>query len=86
MQEQMNDTIEEMGEVGVNDEEIIHVALELEAHSRYFYEKTANKSSNKVVKNFYNQLALEEKSHQELLQKTNQYLANPSLFFGMDGR
>lgn len=83
MKDQLDEAVDEMTEVGVDDEEIINVALELESHSRFFYEDAAQKASDKVVKDFYELLAKEEKSHYELLQKTNQYLANPSLFFGM---
>ncbi len=86
MKGQIDEAIEDLTEVGVDDEEIINVALELEAHARFFYEEAARKTSDKTVKEFYELLAKEEKSHQELLQKTNQYLANPSLFCGMDGR
>jgi len=83
MKDQLDEAVDEMTEVGVDDEEIINVALELESYSRFFYEDAAQKASDKVVKDFYKLLAKEEKSHYELLQKTNQYLANPSLFFGM---
>ena len=64
-------------------DEAVDEMTELESYSRFFYEDAAQKASDKVVKDFYKLLAKEEKSHYELLQKTNQYLANPSLFFGM---
>jgi rubrerythrin len=67
----------------VDDEEIINVALELESHARFYYEEAAEKATEKVVKDFYTMLAKEEQSHYDLLVKTNQYMANPSLFFGM---
>jgi len=86
MKDQLEDAVEELTVVGVNDEEIINVALELEANSRFYYEEAAKKSTDTQVKQFYELLAREEKNHQELLQRTNEYLANPSLFFGMDGR
>ena len=86
MKNQLEDALQEMTAVGVDDEEIINVALELEANSRFYYEEAAKKASDKTVKQFYELLAKEEKNHQELLQRTNEYLANPSLFFGMDGR
>jgi rubrerythrin len=86
MKDQLDVAVEEMSEVGVDDEEIINVALELEANSRFFYEEAAQKATDKIIKEFYELLAREEKNHQELLQRTNDYLANPSLFFGMDGR
>ena len=86
MKDQLKDAVEELTEVGVDDEEIINVALELEANSRFYYEEAAKKSTDKPVKQFYELLAREEKNHQELLQRTNEFLSNPSLFFGMGGR
>jgi len=86
MKGQIDEAVDDLTEVGVDDEEIINVALELEAHARFFYEEAGQKATDQKVKEFYELLAKEEKFHQELLQKTNQYLANPSLFFGMDGR
>ena len=86
MKGQVDDAIEDMTEVGVDDEEIINVALELESHSRFYYQEAAQKATDEVVKKFYELLAKEEQSHYELLQKTNQYMANPSLFFGMGER
>lgn len=86
MKDQIDEAMDDLTEVGVDDEEIVNVALELEAHARFFYEESAQKATDKTVKEFYELLATEEKSHQELLQKTNQYLSNPSLYFGMDGR
>ena len=86
MKDQLQDALEDMTAVGVDDEEIINVALELEANSRFFYEDAAKEATDRTVRQFYELLAKEEKNHQELLQRTNEYLANPSLFFGMDGR
>ena len=83
MKEQMKDALDELTEVGVDDEEIINVALELESHARFYYSEAAGKATDKKVKEFYEQLAREEKGHYELLQNTNKYLENPSLFFGM---
>ena len=83
MKTQVDDAVIDLKEVGVDDEEIINVALELESHSKFFYEHAAENASDKVIREFYQMLAKEEKSHYELLARTNQYLANPSLFFGM---
>ena len=83
MKNQVDDAISDLTEVGVDDEEIINVALELESHARFHYEEASEKATDKVVKDFYNILAKEEQSHYDLLVKTNQYMANPSLFFGM---
>lgn len=86
MKEQVDDAVNELTEVGVDDEEIINVALELESHARFYYEEAAEKATDKVVKEFYSMLAKEEQSHYDLLVKTNQYMANPSLYFGMGDR
>jgi rubrerythrin len=67
----------------VEDEEIIQIALELESHARFFYEKAAKLSDDRRVKQFYELLAAEEKNHYDLLQKTHSFMENPSLFFGM---
>lgn len=83
MKNQVDDAISDLTEVGVDDEEIINVALELESHARFHYEEAAEKATDKVVKDFYTMLAREEQSHYDLLVKTNQYMTNPSLFFGM---
>jgi rubrerythrin len=83
MREQMDEAVEDLTEVGVDDQEIIDVALNLESHGYMFYEEAARKADNPKVKEFYTMLAAEEKSHYELLQKTKNYLEDPSLFYGM---
>ena len=83
MKNQVDDAINDLTEVGVDDKAIINVALELESHARFHYEEAAEKATDKVVKDFYIMLAKEEQSHYDLLVQTNQFMANPSLFFGM---
>lgn len=83
MQENLDGAVEELTEVGVDDAEIINVALELEAHSKFYYIEASEKASDQKVKEFYRRLAEEETNHYELLRKTNKYLENPALFFGM---
>jgi len=83
MKEQFKDAIEDLKEVGVDDQEIIDMALQLETHGHFFYEESAKKAKDKKVKEFYEMLAKEEKSHYNALQSTNKYLENPSLFYGM---
>jgi len=83
MKEQIDEAVDDLSEVGVDDEEIINVALELESHARFYYEEAANKANDEKVKVFYEILAKEEKSHYDLLVNTNKYMENPSLFFGM---
>jgi rubrerythrin len=83
MKEQLQEAADELTEVGIDDEEIINMALELESHAKFFYEDAAIKSEDEKIKKFYDLLAREENSHYELLRKTNSYLENPSLFYGM---
>jgi rubrerythrin len=83
MKEQIEEAVEDLSEIGVNDEEIINVALELESHARFYYQKAAEKADNDTVKKFYEMLAREEKNHYDLLVNTNNYMENPSLFYGM---
>ena len=83
MKEQMKESVEELQEVGVDDQEIIDIALQLESHGRFFYEEAAKKSEDRKIREFYEALAEEEKSHYEVLQSTHKYLENPALFFGM---
>ena len=83
MKAQLEDVAEELTEVGVDDEEIIAVALELESHAKFFYQDAAKNADNEKVKKFYEMLAQEENSHYELLRNAHNYLENPSLFYGM---
>jgi len=85
MKEQVEESLEELSETGVDDQEVIDIALELENHSYLFYEKAADFATDEKVKSFYQMLAEEEKSHYEVLNKTHTFLEDPSLFFGMGG-
>ena len=83
MKDQFKDAIEDLQEVGVDDQEIIDMALQLETHGHFFYEESAKKAEDEKVKKFYEMLAKEEKSHYDALQSVNKFLENPALFFGM---
>jgi rubrerythrin len=83
LKEQFKDAIDDLTEVGVDDQEIIDMGLQLESHSHFFYKESAQKAKDPKVKKFYEMLAKEEKSHHDALQNTNKYLENPALFFGM---
>ena len=83
MKEQFKEAIEDLQEIGVDDQEIIDMALQLESHGHFFYEESAKKAQDEKVKKFYEMLAKEEKSHYDALQSVNKYLENPALFFGM---
>jgi rubrerythrin len=86
MKKQMDEAVGEVSEVGVDDEEIINIALELESHARFYYEEASRKVKDEKVRKFYEMLATEERNHYDVLQKTHSYLENPALFFGMGGR
>ncbi len=45
MKEQFKDAIEDLTEVGVDDQEIIDMALQLESHGHFFYKESAKKGS-----------------------------------------
>lgn len=86
MRDQLDGAIEELGEKGVDDAEIIEMALDLESHTKIFYQKAAAAASDKKVKEFYEMLATEEQAHYDVLQKALEFLEDPSLFFGMGSR
>ena len=83
MKEQMEEAVEDLSEVGVDDDEIIYVALELESHAKFYYSEAAEKTDDERVRKFYEMLAVEENQHYDLLVNTKKYMENPSLFFGM---
>jgi len=83
MHQHIREAVDDLTEVGVDDEEIINIALELESHAKFYYQDAASKTTDPKIKEFYQRLATEETNHYELLRKTNSYLENPALFFGM---
>ena len=83
LKEQFKEALEDLQEVGVDDQEIIDMGLQLESHGIFFYEEAAKNATDNKVKQFYEMLAKEEKSHYDALRSVNNYLENPSLFYGM---
>ncbi|APF17014.1 Rubrerythrin [Caldithrix abyssi DSM 13497] len=83
LKDQLEGAVEELGEKGVDDQEIIEMAMDLENTTRFFYKEAAQKAKDEKIKNFYELLAKEEDAHYEVLQKALQFLEDPSLFFGM---
>ncbi len=86
LKEQLDGAVEELGETGVDDREIVEMALDLENTTRFFYKEAAQKATDPKIKQFYELLAREEDAHYAVLQKTLQFLEDPSLFFGMGNR
>ncbi len=86
LKDQLDGAIEELGETGVDDQEIIEMAMDLENTARFFYKEAAQKAEDEKIKHFFELLAKEEDAHYEVLQKTLQFFDDPSLFFGMGNR
>jgi len=86
LKEQLDGAIEDLQETGVDDMEIIQMAIDLENHAVLFYSEAASKTDNPKLKKFLEMLSEEEKAHHAVLIKANQYLEDPSLFFGMGNR
>ncbi len=85
LKDQLDDAIDELTEVGVDDAETLEMALDLENHTHLFYKKASEEMKEEKVKTLYRLLAEEEKAHYDLLSKALNYLADPSLYFGMSG-
>ena len=60
----------------------LEMAMDLENHTHLFYKKAAEEMKDEKVKTLYRLLAEEEKAHYDLLRKSLDYLADPSLYFG----
>ena len=86
LKEQLEGAIEDLQETGVDDVEIIQMAIDLENHADLFYAEAAKKATDPKLKEFLELLSQEEKAHYAVLVKSRQYLEDPSLFFGMGSR
>ena len=62
------------------------MALDLENTTRFFYKDSAKNTTDPKIKHFYQLLAEEEQAHYDALQKALEFLEDPSLFFGMQGK
>lgn len=85
LQDQLDNAVEEMSETGVDDAEVIEMALDLENTTKFFYEEAAKKTDIPKVKKLYEMLAKEEQAHYDVLRKMLEFFDDPSLFFGMAG-
>lgn len=86
LKEQLNGAVDELGESGVDDAEILEMALDLENTTRFFYKEASDSAVDPKIKEFYKLLATEEQAHYDALQKALRFLDDPSLFFGMQGK
>jgi rubrerythrin len=86
LKEELKQSVEELGSHGVDDQEIIETAIDLENHARFFYSESAKKASQKKVKEFLEILAKEEESHYQALRKINSFMEDPANWFATQGK
>lgn len=86
LNEQLEGAVDELGSSSVDDAEILEMALDLENTTRFFYRNASENSTDEKIKKFYQLLADEEQAHYNALQKALEFLDDPSLFFGMQGK
>jgi rubrerythrin len=79
-------SIESVGEMNVDDQEIIDAAVNLESKTMFFYDEIAKSTDNPKLKEFCERLAKEEHMHFEVLQKIPDYAQDPSLLFAAGSR
>jgi rubrerythrin len=79
-------SIQDLGEMNVDDQEIIDAAVNLESETMFYYDDIANKTDNPKLKEFCQRLSREEKMHFEVLQKIPDYAQDPSLLFAAGSR
>jgi len=86
LKDQLDGAVDELGVTGVDDTEIIEMALDLENTTRFFYREASDKTDDPSVKKLYSLLADEEDVHYNVLRKALEFLEDPSLYFGMSGK
>jgi rubrerythrin len=86
LKDQLDGAVDELGVSGVDDAEIIEMALDLENTTRFFYKEASEKSDDPNIKKLYALLAEEEDAHYNVLRKALDFLEDPSLYFGMAGK
>ncbi len=77
---------EELGSHGVNDEEIIETAINLENHAKFYYTESSKKAKEPKVKKFLEVLAQEEEGHYQALMKINSFMEDPANWFATQGK
>ncbi len=83
---ELNQSIEELGTHGVDEDEVIETAINLENHSKLFYAEAAKKAENPKTREFLEKLAEEEESHYRLLRNVNSFMADPANWFATQGK
>jgi rubrerythrin len=86
LRENLKESAEELGSHGVDDEEVIETAINLENHARFFYSESAKKAKDSKVKEFLEILAKEEEGHYQALRNMNNFMADPANWFATQGK
>ena len=86
LKEDLKQSAEELGSHGVDDEEVIETAINLENHARFYYAESAKKAKDTKVKEFLEMLAREEEGHYQALRNMNNFMADPATWFATQGK
>ena len=86
LQSELKQSIEELGSHGVDDQEVIETAINLENHAKFFYTESAKKAKDAKVKDFLQILADEEEGHYKALRNINNFMNDPANWFATQGK
>lgn len=86
LKNELKQSVEELGSHGVNDEEVIETAINLENHAKFYYTEAAKKSKDDKVIEFLLILAKEEEGHYQALRNINNFMSDPANWFATQGK
>lgn len=86
LKNELKQSTEELGSHGVDDEEVIETAINLENYSRFYYSESAKQAKDESVKKFLEILANEEENHYKALRNVNSFMADPATWFATQGK
>jgi len=86
LREDIDQSVEELGSHGVDDNEVIETGINLENYSKFYYTESAKKVKDAQVKIFLEILAGEEQAHYDALRKVNGFMADPANWFATQGK
>jgi len=86
LQQELKQSVAELGSHGVDDEEVIETAINLENHAKFYYAESAKKAKDPKVKEFLQMLAEEEEGHYKALRNINSFMGDPANWFATQGK
>jgi len=86
LQQELKQSVAELGSHGVDDEEVIETAINLENHAKFYYAESAKKAKDAKVKEFLQILAIEEEGHYNALRNINNFMGDPANWFATQGK